>query len=145
MFDNRRTDAGETLVETLVSIALLGIASAAVIGSVTMGVRAATMNVDNGTNQNLARNWAEQIEAMPYVPCAQVDTAYVYVVPPALPAGTTLSITKIRYWDGAAYQDSTPGCVDSSDKGLQEIALLARSTNSMPTQEFTLVIVKRRE
>ncbi len=149
MFDNRRTDAGETLVETLVSIALLGIASAAVIGSVTMGVRAATINVGNGTNQNLARNWAEQVEAMPYVLCAQTtpdvyEDVYVYVVPPDLPAGTTLSITTIQYWDGDSYEVSTPGC-DSSDKGLQKIALRAVSTNSTGTQQFTLVIVKRRE
>ncbi len=144
MFDNRRTDAGETLVETLVAIALLGIASTAVIGSVTMGVRAATMNVGNGTNQNLARNWAEQIEAMPYVLCAQT-TAYQYVVPPVpLPTGTTLTITQIRYWDGGDYVTTT-GCVGSSDKGLQKIALRAQSTNSMGTQQFPLVIVKRRE
>lgn len=142
MFGSRQTNAGETLVETLVAVALLGIAATAVIGSVTMGVRVASMNVGNGTNQNLTRNWAEQIEAMPYDLCAQT-TVYQSVVPP--PTGTTLSITQIRYWDGAAYQVSTPACVDANDKGLQEITLLAQSTSATGTQQFPLVIVKRRE
>lgn len=137
-----KSDVGETLVETLVAVALLGIAAVAVIGSVTMGVRAANMNVGNGSNQNLVRDWAEQIEAMPYDLCAQT-TAYQSVVPP--PAGTTLTITQIRYWDGAAYQVSTPSCVDANDEGLQEIALLAQSASATGTEQFPLVIVKRRE
>lgn len=142
ILEPRDPQGGETLIETLVSVALLGIASVAVIGSVTMGIRASAINSGNGTNQNLTRNWAEQISAMPYDLCAQT-TAYHNTSP--LPAGTTLTISQIKYWNGAVYQVSTPSCVNANDKGLQQIELQAQSDSPTGAQQFRLVIVKRRE
>lgn len=142
----RPADAGETLVELLVAIVLLGIASAAVIGTITMGIKAASTTAGYGNNQNTLRNWAEQIEAMPYDLCAY-PTQPVAPYPNAavLPAGTTLTMSQIRYWDGSAYVVSGGACVDANDKGLQELTLTASTTAAAPAPPTsTLVVVKRR-
>lgn len=141
------SNVGETLVELLISIVLLGIASTAVIGTITMGIKAASIATGTGNDQNVLRNWAEQIEAMPYDLCAYPSQPAPVAYPNSatLPTGTTLSITDIRYWDGSAYVASSGACVDANDKGLQEITLSASSPAAGPTPvEATLKIVKRR-
>ncbi|NQU36830.1 MAG: prepilin-type N-terminal cleavage/methylation domain-containing protein [Actinobacteria bacterium] len=135
-------DAGETLIELVISIALLGIGATLVIGTLFTGIKATSLTTGTATNQNALLDWAEQIEAMPYAPCAQTS-GYVNLV--LLPAGTTLSITEIGIWDGAAYQVSTPACVPANDQGLQEITLRAESLVANPTPaQAELVIIKRR-
>ena len=146
MFGHRRPQAGETLVELLVSITLLGVAGAAVMGTLLMGTRASSVTTGSSVNQNVLRNWAEQVEAMPYVLCAyptKIPAPYQNI--PVPPTGTSLAITQIRYWDGSAYQLSGPSCLDVNDKGLQEVTLQATSNTIVTGDPQTqLVIVKRR-
>ncbi len=134
-------DEGETLVELLVSIALLGIASIAIMASITMGLKASALSAGLAQNQNLLRNWAEVLNATPYIDCA---TASSYGVPIGMdvPANVDLVVTEVAYWD-----EGTSGFIGScsTDEGAQRLTLqttVESGTNQPSVNELKIVIRK---
>jgi hypothetical protein len=122
-------DAGESLVEILVSVAVIGIAIAGVLGgvgilgAVSAGARSSRLHQDAVQAQAVLRSWAEALSrpqdssagsGYRYVPCgwpAGVPAA-------AVPAGWTAQITSISWWTGTGW---TTTC--STDGGLQKLSL----------------------
>jgi type II secretory pathway pseudopilin PulG len=134
-------DEGETLVELLVSIALLGIASIAIMASITMGLKASALSAGLAQNQNLLRNWAEVLNATPYIDCA---TASSYGVPIGMnvPSNVDLVVTEVAYWD-----EGTSSFIGScsTDEGAQRLTLqttVESGTNQPSVNELKIVIRK---
>lgn len=133
-----RSEVGETLVELLIAIVLLGIAGTAVITTITMGVKAASINTATSVDQNVLRNWAEQIAAMPYVDCA-VPASYPNVLGVPSGSGATATLIDVEYWNGSTF---TGAC--STDQGMQQITLEVETpTASVQPKVENLIFVKR--
>ena len=129
-------ERGETLIEILLSIMIIGIAVTAILGGVGIAARASTLDQRQIQAQALLRSWGEHIEAATtdanYVPCATTSTyspastwGYPTAGPPnglgALPPGFAASVTQVQHWNGA-----TPGAFATScgtDRGLQRLQL----------------------
>ena len=134
----RRSDAGESLVELLVSIAILGIAVIAVLGALTMGSSASSLHKGQAKNQNLLHNWAEKVSASTYTACA--TTAQI-VASDTLPTGYSSSVTNVQYWNGTAFGSS---CAAATDKGLQRVTLKITAPSSANSIAQSLDVIVRK-
>ncbi|MFD4372357.1 type II secretion system protein [Streptomyces sp. NPDC058486] len=129
----RRGEEGETLVEALVAVVLVGIAFMAILGGIGTTIVSSVTQQTVTTSASVVRSTAEKIVSTPYVPCAAS-----YETPPP-PAGYTVTV-EIEYWDGVgAFGRSCP----TADTGVQKVTLTVRSTGPRSVRDATLEVVKR--
>jgi Tfp pilus assembly protein PilV len=131
-------DTGETLIELLVAIVILGIAVVAILGGIVVVVESSSMHRRQAQAQNGLRVWAEQISAATYSDCA---TAGSFSLPsPSLPNGFTPTVTAVQYWSGTSFSNSC-----ASDQGIQKVTLrVAVAAGLYPgfTQSLDVVVRK---
>jgi hypothetical protein len=140
----RHRDRGESLVEILVSISILGVAGSAILGAVGMASSSSTLHRNLATSQNLVRNWAEAVTAADYVKCA--GPGAFDGTKPNLTAdqykGYSATVSAVRYWDGTTFGTA---CSAATDTGLQRVSLVISAPASMgPSFDQTLDVVVRR-
>ncbi|MEU3064312.1 type II secretion system protein [Streptomyces subrutilus] len=129
----RRGEEGETLIEVLVAVVLMGVAFVAVLGGMGTAVISSVTQQELTGADSVVRNAAEKVVGDPYVPCAGGYET------PAPPAGYTVSVT-IAYWDGVgAFGPSCP----AADTGVQKVTLTVHATGPRPVRDVTLEVVKR--
>ena len=142
-------DAGETLVELLVSLSVLGMSFAAVLGAVATAVDSSRTHRDTARAQSILRSWAETLShpqdtsatsGYVYTPCAGAAAFPAASASVAVPAGWTASIASIKWWNGTAW--STTSC---DDAGLQKLTLtLTTPAGIWPGTAQSLDVVLRR-
>ncbi|MFE2728716.1 type II secretion system protein [Kitasatospora sp. NPDC059327] len=129
----RRGDEGETLVEALVAVALIGVAFVAILGGIGTAIISSATQRKVTTADALVRSAAEQVVGAPYVSCA---TGYGTPTPTA---GYTVTV-EIAYWDGVgAFGRPCP----TADAGVQKVTLTVRATGPHPVRDTTLEVIKR--
>ena len=139
-----RRESGESLVEVLIAIVILGIAGVAVLAGLQMGVTASDIHRKDTTGGAYVRNFAEAIEqhvaAGGYQPCATQDAYQVPVVTTSLglPAGFTAT------QDAADSVDATgaaaAGC--ATDTGVQLVTLHVASSDNRSHEQLTILLRK---
>jgi hypothetical protein len=137
----RRREHGETLVETLVSTALLGIVGVGIIGAVASVLISTDIDRHISRGETVLRSYIAAIQDAPYAPSGVYSPDY------GLPSGYSGSIVSVSCWDGippAAVPATTVslrfgGCV--TDHGLQRITVevSSGSGNRRTTQAATFV------
>ena len=135
---------GYTLSEVLIAVVILAVAIVLVVGAMGSSIFSTRVHRDLVNSDAAVRQYAEQIQNGGYVQCA-TTASYPMVTPPA---GYTMSVTSVEYWDGgsnpANYNATPPASCSSgtpTDTGVQRITLKAKPNNSSGSQ--TLQIVKR--
>ncbi|MEU8764253.1 prepilin-type N-terminal cleavage/methylation domain-containing protein [Streptomyces sp. NPDC048659] len=129
----RRGDEGETLIEALVAVVLIGVAFVAVLGGIGTSIIGSGVQQRLTTTTSLVRTAAEKAIGAPYVPCAAGYPA------PAPPAGYTVTV-EIAYWDGVGA--FVPDC-PAADTGVQRVTLTVRATGPRSGKDAVLDVVKR--
>jgi type II secretory pathway pseudopilin PulG len=124
-----RDDRGETLVELLVALVILGTAVVALIGAVATGVRMSDIHRKEATAGSYVRSFGEAVNtavnATPtgYTACATITTyTGAYTVPDT--AGYVADVTTVTYWNGTAFVATC-----TTDRGVQKLTLRVRSKN----------------
>jgi prepilin-type N-terminal cleavage/methylation domain-containing protein len=161
-------DRGETLVELLISVAILGIATTAVLGMLQTSIGASDIHHKQSVAGSILDNFAEHMlneASAPYTACpgavaaystnrsgfeSQLDTTSSKVFEPDYVVGGTarymLSMTVQGGELQAAGSDPSVifsgGCADAEVSGLQELTLTVGSLDTKATE--STVIVKRR-
>jgi type II secretory pathway pseudopilin PulG len=147
-----RADAGETLVEVLISVVILGLAGVAVMAGLGLSAKASDIHRKETTSGAYVRSYAEAIEnyvaSDHYQPCA---AANAYNVGAVATLGGTLAAGKLILPNGFTATHDTAvsvgaagaatGC--SPDTGLQKLTLHVASPDTSVADE-TLVIVVRK-
>lgn len=133
-----RPDAGETLTETLLTVVILGIATAGIVFALGTVVRTSTLDRQQALAQNTLRSWAEQTAAGTYTACA---TASSFAAPNPAPAtGLTAAVTAVQYWNGIAFVGSCDG-----DTGIQRVTLrVTAAGGSSAAATASVAVVLRR-
>jgi hypothetical protein len=140
----RRTgsrDAGETLVELLITIMIMGISVAAVLGALVMAIGASKLHRNQAEAQDRLRNWAELVSGdTTYGDCPGTTSAFPAA--PSMPTGMSATIAGVQYWDGSAF---VGGCPVSGDTGVQKVTLrvsVASSIHPAFTQDLDVIVRK---
>lgn len=150
----RERERGETLVELMVTISILGVSVVAILGALWTTLRVADFNSKSSSADTVLRAFAETMkqggssDTYHYVPCTTAGGQVTYpAYTPSEPyANYTTSITKIRYLNG--FSGDAPVWADScpaTDGGLQELTLKATGPTNDPDVRGTetTTIVKR--
>ena len=150
------TDDGFSLAEVLVTIAIMGITFAAILGGLMTSIRVSDLQRTEATADAVARSAAEWVKdsfRTPYHDCAVVADYSSNLAALPTPSGYSATITKVEYCDGTAPAATgtyslSPGPPDhiqlscSGDKGLQRITIVATSSNGQAAE--TVQVMKRK-
>jgi Tfp pilus assembly protein PilE len=128
------TEQGETLIELVIAIAILGVCVVAIGSGVAASVVVSGTHRDLADASQILHNDAEALEADPYVPCA---TATSYAVPSQAGTGWRNPTVTVKYWNGSSFPQ---GGSCSSDQGLQQVTLTLTNKSGRVTQSLTLVL-----
>jgi prepilin-type N-terminal cleavage/methylation domain-containing protein len=135
-------EAGFSLVEVLITVVIVGIAFAAILGGMVTSIVVSDVHRKQASSDALARSAAEALkdQAVAYVNCAAPND-YASALPPA-PGGYGVSVSSVQYWDGTSsdpvsFSESCP----SPDKGMQLITVVAGSGDGRASE--TVEFVKR--
>ena len=117
---------GFTLVEVLVAVLLAGTVVLALAGALLTIVRATGETADRQELQLALGNYSERLKAVAYVDCGTTSayrTAMVATPPPPVPAGTTVDLIGVRYWNPATrtYDVTCPS--PTADAGAQRLTV----------------------
>ena len=140
------SDGGESLLELLIAIAILGIAIVAVVGSLVTGVLVSDIHRKQTVAGSTLRNYAESVESSvaastsAYTSCG---TPSAYATPSGFtaPAGYTASVTAVRYWKGVPTLSFQTTCA-SPDSGVQKVSLRVRSNDGRATETLDIIVRK---
>jgi type II secretory pathway pseudopilin PulG len=142
---HQRGQRGETLLELLLTVAIMGTAFTGILAGVGMTFSASNSHRQQATGEAAVRSYAERMKdptGMVYVNCAVPAN---YSATPngfSLPAaGWTATVTSVLAWQG----DTPPtfgAC--STDKGLQQLTLQVQSPAGVQRATEVVVIVKRK-
>ena len=143
--EDQRT-RGETLIELLVSMTILGITVVALVGGIGTSIVVSDMHRKQAVAGAVVRSYAEAIEssvdATPstYVGCVATTAQAAYGSPPnfTAPNGYTASVTGVAYWTGT--ETGYGPC--SAGVGVEKLTLSVSSNDSRATETLNLIIRK---
>jgi type II secretory pathway pseudopilin PulG len=142
-FLRARREAGETLVELLVTIVIMGASFVAILAGVGIAIASSDSHRQEASAEGILRSYGERIDDprdVPYVDCATTAT-YTNPVGFTAPAGWTLSVTGVAYLQADnTYSSSCP----SPERGAQQLTLRAVSPHAKHAATETVVVVKRK-
>jgi type II secretory pathway pseudopilin PulG len=145
-------ERGETLLELLLAVAIMGIAVVAIMAGLTTSVLMSDIHRKQATAGTAVRDYAEAIQtslsssgcisATPAAGCYKPCAAAPWYEAPAgfnVPAGYMKSVVSgsLRYWNGTGWQTSC-----STDKGVQQLIIQVASNDGRATERVIVVVRK---
>lgn len=157
-----RSQRGELLIETLVTISLVALGVVAIVAALGTVTNWSTSDRTTAKTEALLWSYGEALSTVPYETCAVGGSQpYLEVAKSALPAplpdgtkpvapgnagGTAatvvLEISDVQYWDSKSSPATFGATCPGTDPGVQALTLTATSGDSTITR--TLTIYKRR-
>jgi type II secretory pathway pseudopilin PulG len=138
----RRDDRGESLIELLATIVVMGIAVTAILGAVATSIHLTDVHRKQAVAGNLVRGFGETVEAgvqaspTKYLSCGSVvNYRALYPTPADFPADYSRDVTAVSYWNGTAFV-STCG----TDLGVQKLSLRAWSNDNRVNETLDIII-----
>jgi type II secretory pathway pseudopilin PulG len=136
----RSAEQGETLLELVVAIAILGVCVVAIGAGVALSVRLSAIHRGQSTADTFLHNYAEAIQSG-YAKCSGTSPPN-YVTGLATPTGFNTPTATVRFWDATQqsfnYQGST-NC-PSADPGLQQVTLNLTSGNGYVSESLVVTV-----
>jgi prepilin-type N-terminal cleavage/methylation domain-containing protein len=142
-----RSDAGFSLVEIVITIAIVGVTFSAILGGLFASITVSALQQKEAAADTVARSAAEVVKDSghnPYRNCA--PQGHYSLTGLSVPSGFSVQITNVEYWDGQPVPPGgavgfQPNC-PSSDAGIQRITIAAASSDGQATE--TVQVIKRR-
>jgi prepilin-type N-terminal cleavage/methylation domain-containing protein len=133
--------AGETLIELLVAMSILGVAVVALVSGIGTSVLVSDVHRKEATAGAVVRTYGEAIQAAVDAPTSGYNVtcagASAYMSPAgfAAPTGYTAKVTSVVYWTGTAFSSTC-----SADIGVQKLSLLVTSSDNRAKEALELII-----
>ena len=142
-------DSGETLLEVIISLLVIGLAVAAVLGGVAAGSTLSAAHRTLTTADVTVKSRVEAVERLPYDPSATAGNSTYDATAASVPSGFTGDITAIRCVPAPAAASldladpaAAPECTGGNDQGLQILTLTVQAASGTATE--TVTFAKRR-
>jgi type II secretory pathway pseudopilin PulG len=128
-----REEGGETLLELVMALGILGIAIVAIASTMAISTAVSANHRNEASAQTYARDYAEQIEAYVasgtsgsphYVACAGANAYSPGTVGYTVPTGFTATVTAASAWNGSNWG----AC--STDPGFQKVSVTVASADT---------------
>lgn len=139
----RRGECGETLVETLVSTALLGIIGIGIIGAIASVIVSTDIDRRLSRGETVLRSYVAAIQDAPYATDGRYSPGFV------VPTGYRATVTGVQCWDGNRPAAVPAGSVTLAfgscgvDHGLQKISVRVESGAGNRATALAATFVKR--
>jgi Tfp pilus assembly protein PilE len=134
---------GETLVELLVTVTIMGMVIVALVAGLSTTLVAGDSHRQESRAEGVLRSYAEWLESpatVPYTACGSPSDYTSAASGFAPPAGWTVSVTGVAYLQpGREY-----GADCGTDLGAQQLTVRAVSPHAAHGADESVVIVKRR-
>ena len=138
-------DSGESLLELLVAVTIMGIALVAIVGGLVTAILMSDIHRKQATAGSTLRYYAEAVEASvgaassAYIACA-TTTTYASPTGFSAPSGYAAQVTGVRYWNdvGRTFSSTCP----SPDGGVQKVSLRVGSSDGRASETVDIVIRK---
>jgi prepilin-type N-terminal cleavage/methylation domain-containing protein len=134
-----RHEAGLTLVEVLLAIAILGIGVVVIVGGMMTSIKVSAQGRQSAESQTTLRGYAEAVAGASYVDCAVATSYSTTVIGYTAPTGYVPTLA-VSYWTASGASGSFGGTC-TADSGLQRLVLTVTAADG--TTE-TLRTIKRR-
>lgn len=134
-------DRGETLIELLVTVIIVGVAVVALVGGIATSIRMSDIHRKQAVAGAYVRSYAEAIEtavassSSAYVACAGPSTyASIYATKDSTYTAQPPAVT---YWNGSTF---SPSC--TSDTGVQKVSLRVSTADNTVAETLDVIIRK---
>jgi type II secretory pathway pseudopilin PulG len=123
---------GETLIETLISVILLGLLASGIVAALATTINASDLDARQSAAEPALRSYAAAWSRVAYQACTASSTANPYgATDPSgytAPSGFTASVASVKFWDGTSTSPAVfaATCPSGGDQGLQEVTLQVR-------------------
>jgi Tfp pilus assembly protein PilV len=136
-------DQGESLIELVLSVAIMGIAVVAIASSMTLTENVSDIHRKQATASADVRDFAEAVNKLAlttYTPCA---TNATYAGAYTAPGTYTASITSVLVWNPTASPPAwAPSGVGCTDRGVQQVTLQVQSNDTRAIERLVVLVRK---
>jgi len=137
----RSHERGETLLELVVAVAIMGVAIVGIIGGMGVGIMMSDIHRKQATAGTAARDYAETAEA--WVAAGHYDAGTAPDYTPATvhyttPAGYTATAVSVTCWNGVSAWQSC----GSTQKGLEQLTVQVASADGRASERIVVVLRK---
>jgi Tfp pilus assembly protein PilV len=129
-----RGDRGETLVELLITVAIMGVAVISLVAAIAVATNSSDEHKKQVGVVVVLRNYAEAVANATYQPCA-APTNIAY----SPPSGYVVNITSVASYDGTSNAPAAFNACPAVDKGAVRLSLEAHSTDDRARRTMELV------
>ncbi len=128
----RHNEAGVTLGELIITVVILGLAVAGIVGALGTALTASAINRQQTDAEAVIRSYAESVQRATYVTCATSYPPSGVVVPVGIAASTTVAYAAPS--TAPVFGPSCPG-----GTALQRVTITATSTDGRTVRAMSIV------
>jgi prepilin-type N-terminal cleavage/methylation domain-containing protein len=129
----RGNDRGDTLLEVMVAVAILGIAAVVIVAGMTLSAKVSDYHRKEANAASVLRNYAESIT---YTSCTPGSSVSPYAL--GQKAGFNPPVVTVKYWTGTSF--STTTCPASGDPGVQQVQLAVATPDGRASEALTVIV-----
>jgi len=129
-------DMGETLLEVLIAVTIMGILVVAVVGGVATSILMSDVHRKETTAGAYVRNYAETLHRS-YALCIAGTAPNYASILAAQPSGFNPPTATVKFWNGESFSSSN---CPVTDLGLQQITLTLASTDLRASESLVVVV-----
>ena len=140
-----RSETGETLVETMITVVLLAVLTTGIVASLGTNIRVSDFDARLAGSEAVIRSYAQAWQRAPYLPCTSSSNPYGTTTPPGFtaPASYTATLVAVKAWNSSSGSSgpATFNACPATDTGLQSLDLQVTSSRGASQ---TVTIMKRK-
>lgn len=136
----RQAEAGETLVELIITIVIMGVIVVAFGTSIILAITMSAVHRDQASASAFLHNYAETLQTQ-YQPCTSAADPYATLLAGLPHAGFPSATAVVRTMTVDPSSGSTTfGSCPGADTGLQQVKLELASNNGMVDESLVIVL-----
>lgn len=142
---SRMSERGDTLLEVLIAVVILGIAGTAIMSGFASSIVLSAVHRKLATTASDSGNFGELLDkaiddkTIAYKPCPSATAAYSS--PPGFTpaANNTSAVTAVDYWNGTSFVGA---CPPGGDQGVQRVSVSVTNTDTRAISRVQIIIRK---